>query len=132
MPAHQSSDGMDREITPIGVRVLDDALVQRPESMAAALADLPAAPGGMPLWAKIASVPATVLLLAGLLVASQQRSDVALREARAEARQDRAEFRAAVEKLATAVEANTSAVKDLARQTERDRDRHDTRRGKER
>lgn len=123
----------EREIS--GPHLLDTSLLQRPPEVAAAMVDAAASPGGLPLWAKLASVPATVLLLAGLLLMDRQRSDAALREARADARQDRAEFRAAVEKLATAVEANTTAVKDLARQAERERDRGNDRhaaRGKER
>ncbi len=133
-PAHPLPEGFEREreITPIHGVSLDEALIARSPAAAAALADSGASPGGIPLWAKIAGVPATVLLLAGLLVANQQRSDAMLKEARADARQDRAEFRAAIDKLATAVEANTSAVKDLARQSERDRDREPVRRGKER
>jgi hypothetical protein len=124
-----------RELTPVrGVAALDDALIARTAEEAGALLGQPAGAGGLPLWAKIAGVPATVLLLAGLLLLNQQRSDAALKEARADARQDRAEFRAAIDKLANAVEANTSAVKDLARQSERDRDRYDrpSGRGKER
>jgi hypothetical protein len=134
--AHALPDALEpfnpRELTPVrGVPALDEALVSRAPEAVEAMLGPAAAPGGLPLWAKIAGVPATVLLLAGLLIMNQQRSDALLKEARADARQDRAEFRAAVEKLATAVEANTSAVKDLARQAERDRDRQE-RRGKER
>ncbi len=132
--AHPLPEGFDREreVTPIHGTPLDGALLQRSPDAVAAMVESAAPSGGLPLWAKIAGVPATVLLLAGLLVANQQRSDVMLKEARADARQDRAEFRQAIDKLATAVEANTTAVKDLARQSERDRDREPARRGKER
>lgn len=110
-PAHPLPEGFEREITPIHgtpIGPLDAALVARSAADAAAMADVPAG-GGIPLWAKLASVPATVILLAGLLVISQQRSDALLKESRADARQDRVEFRAAIEKLAGAVEKSTAA-----------------------
>lgn len=132
LAAYPPVNGGEREIS--GPFQLDAALLQRAPADVAAMVPEVASPGGLPLWAKVASVPATVLLLAGLLIMSQQRSDAQLREARAEARQDRQEFRAAIDKLTVAVEGNTSAVKDLARHTERqerERDRHASR-GKER
>jgi hypothetical protein len=133
-PAHRLPAADPDGSGPHEMMSLDDALMHRAPAVAAAMVE-GAAPGGLPLWAKIAGVPATVLLLAGLLVASQQRSDAALREARADARQDRAEFRAAIDKLATSVERSataqektTAAVEELRRDLARER----SGRGKER
>lgn len=132
----QPARPLDRDdITPIGgVQVLDASMLQRSPADVAAMVAVPDAGASAPLWARLLSVPAMVLLMSGLLVAYHQTTTAREREVRAEARQDRAEFRAAVDRLTTAVERNTektaTALEELRREL-RDRGAS-TSRGKER